>query len=364
MFSQCTADKLETNLSIRLQCYNQNNLCNQSEIVIGVKWFLSYLGAALKSGQLENAIRWENSNNLAPILVLDLAKVGFSDAAITAFEPIVQYIKNSNSYRLQNSIDLGRFVVLTLNSSNHYYAITGVAPTLENFRQKYDFQDTAMIVFGNGESSVTNGNRIIYQTKDSIQNFLKMAFIALEGTGQIAQGNFETKAVEVFDFMDNGQPRFAIYGQDGFLKTAVSSQFSLAGKPAKCIWCHESKILPNFVMPVPHFNNPIYRKNEILDSIRHQIISDLNYQELQEHSLAELLYISFMEPTAQRLAQEWNLSLFEVQNLLNSCTTHTHDEYPQWGDLYDRNEVEQFSPFKNLAVPESARELSHFEPRF
>lgn len=347
-------------MSIRLQCYNQNTNPNQAETTTGIKWVLSYLGAALKPGQLDNAMRWENSS----ILVLDLAKVGFSEAAVTALIPIIQHIKNSESYRHQNSIDLGRFVMLTLNSSHHYYAITGVYQTLNDFEQAYDFEDTAMIVFGNGESSVTHGNRIIYQTQNNVQDFQKMAFIALEGTGEVAQGNFETEAVEVFDFMPNGQLRFAIYDKDGHLKTAVPAALSTAGKPAKCIWCHESKILPNFVSAVPNFNNQIAQKRDFLDSLRYLIISDLNYQELQEHSLAELLYISMMEPTAQRLAQEWNLPLSQAQSLLQPYNTHTHHEYPQWGNLYERNEIEQLSPILNLKVPESAREFSVYEPKF
>lgn len=364
LFCHCTVEKLPPDFSIRLECYNQNNQFNQTETTIGIKWGLSYLGAALKPGQLDNAMRWENSSNFAPILVLDLAKVGFSDAAMAALNPIVQHIKNSQSYRSQNSIDLGRFVMLTLNSSHHYYAITGVYPTLNDFEQAYDFEDTAVIVFGNGESSVTPGNRIIYQTKNTIQNFQKMAFIALEGTGEMAEGNFETEAVEVFDFMPNGQLRFAIYDKNGNLKTAVPATLSTAGKPAKCIWCHESKILPNFVSAAPNFNHQMNQKRDFLDSLRYLIISDLNYQELQEHSLAELLYISMMEPTAQRLAQEWNLPLSQAQSLLQPYNTHTHHEYPQWGDLYDRNEVEHLSPILNLKIPASARESSFYEPKF
>jgi len=78
-----------------------------------------------------------------------------------------------------------------LNSSNHYYAITGVYSSFNAFRNAYNFEDTAVIRLNNGASNVTSGNRIIYQTKGTFTNFINRAFIALEGTGDIQQGTFE-----------------------------------------------------------------------------------------------------------------------------------------------------------------------------
>ena len=365
----CTADKLAapSDLKINLQYYYNPAAPNQQNLESGLKWYFSYLGASLPKGQLTKAIEWKSNTNSLALLEIDCAKVGFSTAAQVALKRIIQTIKTSAAYKKNEAIDLGRFVALTLNSSNHYYAITGVYPTFNAFKNAYDFEDTAAISLGNGASSVTVGNRIIYQTKDLNTDFQKMAFIALEGTGDLQQGNFEASDFEVFDFMPNGQPRFAIYDETGELKTAVPAALGVAGKPAKCMWCHESTIQANFVLQHPQstvFNQNIRNKNTFLNTSRNQLDSDLSYLLLQEHRFAELLYISFMEPNAARLAQEWNYSLAETQTLLQNYSTHLHHEYPELGNLYHRSEVDHLNPSPVLQTPESAHEASFYEPNF
>jgi hypothetical protein len=365
----CTSDKLTppSDLKIQLQYYYNAASPDQQSLESGLKWYFSYLGATLQKGQLANAIKWKRNTNHNALLEIDCSKLGFSLAAEDALKQIIQVIKNSPAYQENQYIDLGRFVALTLNSSNHYYAITGVYPSFNDFKNAYNFEDTAVISLNNGASSVTSGNRIIYQTKNAVTNFQQMAFIALEGTGDLQQGNFEASDFEVFDFMPNGQPRFAIYDEHGQLKTAVPMPLGEAGKPAKCIWCHESTIQPNFVLQHPQstaFNQNINIKNTLLNTARNQFDSDLSYLLLQEHHFAELLYISFMEPTAERLAQEWNYTLTETQALLQTYTTHTHHEYPQLGNLYNRNDVDHLHPLPVLQTPESAHEASFYEPNF
>lgn len=365
----CTADKLAppSNLKIELQYYYNAASPDQQSLESGLKWYFSYLGATLQKGQLEQAIEWKQRTNQMARLEIDCSKLGFSVPAQKALKKIFQAIKSRTAYQENQYIDLGRFVVLTLNSSNHYYAITGVYPTFNDFENAYNFEDTAVISLNNGESSVTSGNRIIYQTKESITDFNQMSFIALEGTGDVQQGNFEASDFEVFDFMPNGQPRFAIYDENGQLKTAVPTPLGEAGKPAKCMWCHESTIQPNFVLQHPQslaFNQNINTKNTLLNTARNQFNSDLSYLLLQEHHFAELLYISFMEPSAERLAQEWNYTLTETQALLQNYATHTHHEYPQLGNLYDRSDIDHLHPSPVLQVPESAHEASLYEPNF
>ncbi|MFT5646051.1 MAG: hypothetical protein ACI976_000728 [Aureispira sp.] len=366
----CTADKLANpsdDLKIQLQYYYNAASPNQQSLESGLKWYFSYLGATLQKGQLTKAIEWKRNTNSLALVEIDCSKLGFSTPAQTALKRIIQTIKSSPVYQKNSYMDLGRFVVLTLNSSNHYYAITGVYPTFNAFRNAYNFEDTAVIHLNNGASSVTSGNRIIYQTKETITAFQKMAFIALEGTGDVQQGNFEASDFEVFDFMDNGQPRFAIYDENGQLKTAVPTALGEAGKPAKCMWCHESTIQANFVLQHPQstaFNQNISLKNTYLNTARNQLDSDLSYLLLQEHHFAELLYISFMEPSAARLAQEWKYTLAETQALLQNYSTHIHHEYPQLGNLYNRNEVDDLSPFSVVPTPESAHEASFYEPNF
>lgn len=368
--ASCTADKLarpSDDLKIQLQYYYNTASPNQQSLESGLKWYFSYLGATLQKGQLAKAIKWKRNTNSFALVEIDCSKLGFSTPAQLALKRIIQTIKNSALYKKNTYMDLGRFVVLTLNSSNHYYAITGVYPTFNAFRNAYKFEDTAVINLNNGASSVTSGNRIIYQTKDTFTNFINMAFIALEGTGNVQQGTFEASDFEVFDFMPNGQPRFAIYDKNGQLKMAVPTALGEAGKPAKCMWCHESTIQANFILQHPQsipFNQNISAKNTFLNTVRNQLDSDLSYLLLQEHHFAELLYISFMEPSAARLAQEWNYTLIETQALLQNYSTHIHHEYPQLGNLYTRNEVDHLNPFSVIQTPESAHEASFYEPSF
>jgi hypothetical protein len=365
----CTADKLAdpVDLKIHLKYYYNTASPNQQSLESGLKWYFSYLGAMLPKEQLAKAIQWKNNTNRLALLEIDCSKLGFSSTAEVALKRIIQTIKNSAAYKKNNFMDLGRFVLLTLNSSNHYYAITGVYPTFNAFKNAYNFEDTAVISLDNGASTVTSGNRILYQTKDPLTDFQKMAFIALEGTGDVQQGTFQASDFEVFDFMPNGQPRFAIYDKNGQLKTAVPTSLGDAGKPVKCMWCHESIIQPNFLLLHPQstaFNQNISAKNTFLNTSRNQFDSDLSYLLLQEHHFAELLYISFMEPTATRLAQEWNYTLTETQTLLQNYTTHIHPEYPQLGNLYHRTDVDHLNPSPVLQTPESAHEASIYEPDF
>ncbi len=365
----CSSDKLNppSDLKICLQYYYNPPSSNSETLKSGLKWYFSYLGAALPQGQLEKAIRWKKENHQLALLEIDCALLGFSNNAQNALQRIINTIKSSAAYQKNQYMDLGRFIVLTLNSSYHYYAITGVYPTLEGFKNAYNFEDTAVIRLDSGSSSVTMGNRVIYQTNNTIIDFKKMAFMAVEGTGDVQQGTFQASDFEVFDFMPNGQPRFAIYNELGQLKTAVPPSLGEAGKPAKCMWCHESIIQPNFVLQQPQaasFNQNIRHKNALLSDARNQLHSDLSYALLQEHHFAELLYISFMEPSAERLALEWNYTLPQTQALLQSYTTHTHPEYPQLGNLYHRSEVDHLNPLPVLATPESAQEASFYEPNY
>jgi hypothetical protein len=365
----CTADKLAhpLDLKIHLQYYYNNPSPDQQSLESGLKWYFSYLGATLQKGQLKKAIEWKKNTSDLALLEIDCSKLGFSVPAQAALRQIINTIKNTAAYQKNEQIDLGRFVVLTLNSSNHYYAITGVYPTFNAFKNAYNFEDTAVISLDNGASSVTSGNRIIYQTQATTTNFQEMAFIALEGSGDVQRGNFEASDFEVFDFMPNGQPRFAIYDEAGQLKTAVPTALGEAGKPAKCMWCHESTIQPNFVFQHPQsvaFNQNILTQNNFLNNARNQLDSDFSYLLLQEHHFAELLYISFMEPNAARLAQEWNYTLTETQVLLQNYSTHLHPEYPQLGNLYHRADVDPLNPLPILQTPESAHETSFYEPNF
>ena len=68
-----------------------------------------------------------------------------------------------------------------------------------------------------------------------------------------------------------------------------------------------------------------------------------------------------MEPSAERLSIEWNMTVSNVQSLLSNLSTHIYPEFPFLGSLYDRTEIESFVPFQGLSVSTSVRETSQTE---
>jgi hypothetical protein len=71
-----------------------------------------------------------------------------------------------------------------------------------------------------------------------------------------------------------------------------------------------------------------------------------------------------MEPSAQRLALEWNMTEEKIKTLLAGLPVHEHAEFPFLGELYNRSEIDHFAPYEVLQVPEDAREPSLYEPDF
>jgi hypothetical protein len=171
--------------------------------------------------------------------------------------------------------------------------------------------------------------------------------------------------------MPNGQLRFAIYDKDGnLIPSHPDSMYTLAGKPAKCLWCHETSIQQPFFavtdingyMKVDSFRSEVFAHNNRLNLFRQNLTSSLDFAKKQDHTYTELLYITFMEPTAERLSREWNMTLTETMKKLQGFSTHKHSEFTWLGDLYDRREVDLLSPYEHLTVPSSAREFSVYEP--
>jgi hypothetical protein len=71
-----------------------------------------------------------------------------------------------------------------------------------------------------------------------------------------------------------------------------------------------------------------------------------------------------MEPSAERLSLEWNLSVTEVENLLSGLPTHINEEFFFLGDLYNREDIESLAPFSGLQVSSSVREESEVEVNY
>ena len=178
------------------------------------------------------------------------------------------------------------------------------------------------------------------------------------------------------DLMPNGQLRFGLYDLEGHLKPATTQQLTAAGKPGKCLWCHEINLQQPFnnVTDVPsyhttrEFRDVIATSMRIATEYRHKLASKVNFRHLDDHSYAEYLYQTFAEPTAARLALEWNLSLDLVNQRLDGLKAHASKELTFLGgdytgaNLYYRSEVDAVAPFGVERVPTDTREPSVYEP--
>jgi hypothetical protein len=333
----------------------------RSQIVTGLAWNLSFLGAKLPKRSMKTSVRWLNES----VFTLNISSVGFSQKAIQAIVVLLTEIKNSDEYKKTGAIDLGRFIVLTLNSSYHYYAITGAAATLNQYKNQYHFNEVKGAVIN---SSIATGHRIVSIAESDYVS--KLAFIAEEGTGSAEAGNFLAEEFETLDVMPNGQLRFALYDIKGELKSGASQKLTMAGKPAKCLWCHEINIqslnemgsVPSYI-PYETFVRILQQSRETIERYRTTLWSDIDFSRKQDHTQGELLYIGFMEPSVYRLANEWVIDREVVSQMLNGLATHAHEEFSFLGDqLYDRKTVDELSPYGVIRVPDDAREPSLYEP--
>lgn len=324
----------------------------------GLRWTLSYVGATLPKDSFDQAVPFNDSTTIT----LNLSKVGFSESALVALDTIVERIKRTEEYQETGFIDLSRFVVLLIGVSENYYAITGVAPTLDEFIRNHQLENP--LLFGVTKSAVGNHHRLI-QFRGDTSDVMNYAFIAVESSGSLDSGTFRAEAFEAFDIMPNGQLRFSVYDAQGKLIEGSPKKLGEAGKPAKCMWCHEIQIATLFVPNVAvagmltnedfTFWRSAFQRN--LDKYRAQLQDDLDYNKTQDHTLMELLYISFMEPSPIRLGNEWNISPKEAQEKMGYAPDHEYHEFPHLGKLYYRYYADSVAGIKSVRVPASVREM-------
>lgn len=334
------------------------------DVTTGLTWHLSFLGAMLPRGSFENSVTWTSERTFS----IDLSKVGFNVKAQQALREILNVLRSSEEYEKFNAIDVGRFMVLTLNSSYHYYAITGAEATLSQIQNKFSFESK---MFPVTSSSIAYGHRLI-RIPAKVKAWSDILFYASEGEGRIDDGTFVEREYEVLTLMPNGQLRFALYDLDGNLKASASPDLTSAGKPAKCLWCHEVNLqilhtvneeLVGYFTP-EEFVSKIEALNIVINSYRNTLNSDLDFKKSHEHAKMELLYIGFMEPSAYRLSQEWGRSVSEVIEKTRDFERHHHHEFSFLGELYNRVDIDRLAPYVTLQVPDDAREFSLYEPRF
>lgn len=347
---------------IRLRVYPNYQGDTISSQKTGLLWALSYLGAELPKHSFEQSLKRIHPG----IYELDIGKAGFDNRAILAFKKLIAELKSSGEYTAKGGIDLGEFVVYTLGSSWHYYEITGAAPSFEEYTKRsgsgYD------LVFPVLSSDVAYHHRLIKMRETS--EVLKMSFIAEEGTGDLDRGTFKASTYEVFDIMKNGQLRFAVYGHDGRLKAASEAEFGRAGKPVKCLWCHEINIQPLFTrndsvkgfMSPAEFQRIISARKILLDTYRKTLNGDVDFTKTQDHAFMELLYITFMEPSIFKLAGEWGQDPIKLMKRFERERRHPHREYSFLPDLMERAAVKKHSPYTTVPLPDSIWAENALEP--
>jgi hypothetical protein len=320
--------------------------------LIGLKWALSYVGATLP-------ISNSGFSTVNSIITIDITNLGFSAKAQEQLLKLNHKIKNSEEYKTNNTIDLGRYVTLLLGASEHYYEIIGTPKTLDAVLNNYTLLPQKGYV---NNSEVSLEDRII---QFSEQNGFNQVFLTKEVdpiTGEIYE-------YETLELLPNGQLRFGIFDANGNRENNADASHSAAGKPAKCLWCHESGIqqmfqpqdnYPGYLSPTD-FQNTLITYRESNRAQKLALTDGVDFSQTQQHTLTELLYISFMEPSAERLSLEWNMPLSEVQTKLANLPTHDYSEFPFLGTLYNRNDVENLAPFQGLSVSTSVREASTVE---
>jgi hypothetical protein len=354
----------DPSLVIKLRWIKSYPSQSQSQANTGLFWTLSFLGAKLPADAA--VISWDGT-----MVTLDLDAAGVAETSKAAWKKLLHVLKSSDEYRVMGGIDIGRFVFLSLCSSYQYYALTGVSPSYAEFRASHTFGPKQAAIV---ESAVAHGNRLIETARGTDIN--SVVFVAFEGAGALRDHSFQKADIETLDVMENGQLRFGLYDLDGHLKAATTPALTEAGKPSKCLWCHEINLQLPFknvtdlqgYYSANEFRELITRATRIIAGYRKTLASKVDFTRLQDHSNAEDLYLSFAEPTASRLASEWNISVEGVQRRLASrnLKTHSHSERiddDALGDnLYDRNEVDSLAPYATVRGPSDMREASGYEP--
>lgn len=353
-------DPAETRINLRwIPSYPGDS---QARVRTGLLWALSLLGAQIPKASTAPIVTW-----LSPTLLrLDLGAAGFTPAALVTLAKLCAILRSSEAYAVHGGVDAGRFVTLTVATSAHYYRITHPPNTLAAFKALHPVVGHEVHV---AKSLVALGQRRLLGSP--AQQGKDIAWISEEGPGSLSAGTFAIAEYEVFDVMPNGQLRFAIYGLDGKLRRWADPKHSEAGKPARCMFCHESGVEPMWLddaagpggLSQQKFNALRDQQQLLLQKMRAKAPAKINYDIKDEHSQMELLYVAFMEPTAQRLATEWGLTEAAVEKLLVGRETHKETVYHAWkAHSYHRRDVEALGPVQVIKAPGRALLDSNYEP--
>ncbi|MES2637958.1 MAG: hypothetical protein V4850_00685 [Myxococcota bacterium] len=327
-----------------------------------VWWALSNLGATPPED--EGGIRDVDAAEDGVRFTLDLSAAGFPEASLPAVEAALVPVRDAA--RTEGAVDLGRFLLATLYDPGRYYAITGACPTFEAWRGARQVPEPGLYAVTVSllvtDERLVALNPVLVSGASDDPTLDTLGWVASEGEGSLVDGTFTPREFETVDVMPNGQQRFAVYDGDGVLRAASAT--GPAGQPGKCMWCHELGVQEGTAenpsaegyYTYDAFVAEVAAAEALLASARSNMPSAINW-EYATHEWAEQLTMAFLEPSPARVAHEWGVPVESVTAL--GLPTHIVPEFPDWGPVYDRADVDAIAPDgpPTLATPPSDRDL-------
>ena len=313
----------------------------------GLWWSLSQLGAVPNADESALVVNEESETWVE--FSLDFDEVGLSESALITVDDVLDELKHSDPYQRFGSADLGRVLMRLLYEPWRYYAITGACTQISDWQRQRLGDQTAS--FSITESMLIDGHRLLQYRPDPAE-MGQIAWLAQEGTGSLEDGSFITETFEVVDVLPNGQPRYALYDASGTLIPAPAEAESPIGQPGRCMWCHEQHLMGTVEQPElkgsvswSEFSAQINTQQDLIDGFRDEDQSATNFADTQVHAWSEQLVETFLFPSVARVAQEWQMGEPTVQALIDSrdLTLHTSEEYPEFGPLLYRSEVDELA---------------------
>ena len=350
---------ISQDMQIHLQWYPAYNGESPEDVEVGLLWILAFLGEPITTNNYLDYMEWVEDD----ILLLDLTQLVTDPQRVDLWQGILTSMERVSTDNQYHSVDVGKFVFDTFNNSATYYQLTEMPDSLQEFKAYYNLDDNYIFAVAPGESCVAPGYRIFSCSETN--SLPRLGYIAQEGDGESIH-DFVPSEFEVFGFMQNGQPRFGVYGTDGKLRDGGDQDLTTAGKPAKCMWCHTSQVQPLIFASSTvdgyesqdSFTTRINQQNKLRRRYLRKQKLDFAIDSLRQHSLAELLYVTYEYPTPQRLSAE-GMTRGQIANL----DFYQNEEYRFFDLVFDsmvhRNAIDPHFTESARETEWSEKLLSH-----